>query len=339
MMHYKSPFYLTFLLLYLVSIGFGQVKKGQVGFRFLENQISAEAIGRGGMGLVMLSNSNAVFWNPAGLGWIEGMFDGNINYTRGIADINHSSFAGAINLSNWGVFSIDLLVMDYGDFYGTRRANNEQGFVETGVFSPSSYVIGFSYSRKISDRFSFGARLKYAKQDLGSTWIGVSGSDVDDPNLVIEQKKYALGEFAFDVGAIYDFLYSGIRFGAVIQNISRELKYEEEKFPLPFAASFSLVVDPISLIKQDNRNSNLLIGFETRHPRDFKEKYKFGAEYFYQNILIFRAGYMANFDEQGLTFGLGIRHIFFNSPMRLDYAIQDFGIFGAVHTFTFGISR
>ncbi len=61
--------------------------------------------------------------------------------------------------------------MDYGDFYGTRRANNDQGFEETGVFSPASYAVGLAYSRKVSDRFSFGVHVKYAGQDLGSAWI------------------------------------------------------------------------------------------------------------------------------------------------------------------------
>ncbi len=76
----------VFLILFvLLSEGFGQIKKAQVGFRFLENQISAEAIGRGGMGLVMSRNANAVFWNPAGVGWINGQYDLCLNYTAGMS--------------------------------------------------------------------------------------------------------------------------------------------------------------------------------------------------------------------------------------------------------------
>jgi len=330
---------LFFLCLIFSSDGFCQVKKAQVGFRFLENQVSAEAIGRGGMGLVLSRNANAVFWNPAGLGWMEGQYDLSINYTAGIADINHSSVAAALNLTDWGVFALDLIVMDYGDFYGTRRADNEQGFEETGVFSPASYAVGLSYSRKVSDRFSFGVHVKYASQDLGSAWVGATGSDVGDPDLTMAQKDYQLGQMALDVGAVYDFLYSGLRFGATIQNVSREIKYEEEKFPLPFAAGFSLAMAPLQLFSVDHPEGDLQVGFETRHPRDFKEKYKFGAEYLYRDLIVFRTGYMMNYDEQGLTFGLGVRQSFLNTFMRLDYAFQDFGIFGIVHTFSFGFYR
>lgn len=316
----------------------GQVKKGQAGFRFLENPVSAEAIGRGGLGLVTLRNANAVFWNPAGVGWVQKTYDFNLNHTNGIADINHSSFAGAVNLSGWGVFALDLIVMDYGEFYGTRRADNEQGFVETGTFTPSAYAIGLTYSRKMTNRFSFGVRVKYAREDLGSAWIGTAGVDVNDPELEIEEKAYALGELALDVGAVYDFLYRSIRFGAVIQNVSRELKYEEEKFPLPFAASFSLSIDPISLFRQEEEQSPLLFGFETRHPRDFREKYKYGLEYNYLDLVILRSGYMANYDERGFTFGIGVRRMLSGAGLRLDYGFQEFGLFGAVHTLSFGVA-
>ncbi len=166
-----------------------------------------------------------------------------------------------------------------------------------------------------------------------------SGTDVNDPGLVMVQKAYNLNQLALDVGAIYDFLDSGLRFGATIQNVSREIKYEEEKFPLPFAASFSLSMAPLMLIDVDHPEGDLRIGFESRHPRDFKEKYKFGAEYIYRDLVVFRTGYMTNYDEQGLTFGLGLRKSFFDTLMRLDYAFQDFGLFGIVHTFSFGFYR
>lgn len=339
-----NKFVLLLLVILIITTTiaiYGQsiVKKGQVGFRFLENPVSAEAIGRGGLGLVTIKNANTVFWNPAGLGWIDGKYDVVLNYTKGIAEINHSAFAGAFQVGRIGVIALDALIMDYGDFYGTRRANNDQGFVDTGTFSPLAFSIGLSFSQRVSDRFSYGVRIKYSKQDLGSAWIATAGNDVDDPDLQIEDKAYALGEPSIDIGAIYDFLYNSIRFGAAIQNFSREIKYEDQKFPLPFAVSFSLVLDPIAFFKQyENGESPFLFGFETRHPRDFKEKYKFGAEYHYLKMFALRTGYMGNYDERGLTFGLGFYKDYFNGKLRFDYAYEDFGIFSAAHTFSFGVT-
>jgi hypothetical protein len=313
------------------------VKRGQVGFRFLENPVSAEAIGRGGLGVGMFRNANAVFWNPGGLGWIEGKFDFNVNYTQGLADINQTAVAGAWNWAGIGVIAIDVIAMDYGDFYGTRRADNEQGFVDTGVFSPNAWALGLAFSQKVSDRFSYGIHLKYARQDLGDAWIG-AGKDVNDPNLVITQKSYAHSEPALDIGAVYDFLYHGIRFGAVVQNISREVRYEKEKFPLPFAVSFGLAVDPWSIFRPEDKTNSLVLGFESRHPRDFKEKLKFGAEFTSHDRIALRAGYMDNYDERGLTAGMGLNQNVGSTAFRLDYAFQDFGVFGSVHIFSFGVT-
>ena len=333
---------LTYLILILINIKPAEskfIKRGQVGFRFLENPVSAEAIGRGGLGIVTIQNANAVFWNPSGIGWIDGRFDFCANYTRSIADINYSSLAGAVNLGNYGIIALDYLGMDYGDFTGTRRANNAQGFEYTGTFSPNAYSFGLTYSQKVSDRFSYGVRGKYAVQNLGSVWVGLEGSDVDDTSLVMGKKSYSLSEPAIDIGATYDFLSHGLRFGAVMQNFSRELRYEREKFPMPFSVSFSLSAKPLLFVTSDKIANDLTIGFETCHPRDFKEKIKFGAEYFYDNILIVRTGYMGNYDERGLTLGLGVRKSYLNMNLRIDYSFQDFGVFNSVHTFSFGVSQ
>ncbi|MCI0513052.1 PorV/PorQ family protein [candidate division KSB1 bacterium] len=337
MRYYRNIGLVWVLILLGISTANSQVKKGQVGFRFLENPISAEAVGRGGMGLVMFSNANAVFWNPAGLSWIDGRLDFNLNYTKGIANINHNAVTGAVNLGRFGILALDALVMSYGDFYGTRRANNEQGFMDTGTFSPQAYAFGLTYSQRVSNRFGYGVRLKYAVQDLGQAWISLTGKDVDDPGLTIAVKDYQLSEFALDVGAIYDFNFHRIRFGAAIQNVSREIKYEEEKFPLPFAACFSIVGDPLSFFIPNAENP-LLLGFETRHPRDFQEKYQVGLEYHYQKMLILRGGYMGNYDERGLTFGLGFCQTFGNYRLRIDYAFQNYQIFNAAHIFSFGMT-
>ncbi len=313
------------------------VKKAQVGFRFLENPISAEAMGRGAVGVAMMTNSNAVFWNPAGVGWIAETVDLSVNYTKGIADINYSSASVALRLWDVGAVAFNAIIMDYGDFYGTRRANNDAGFEETGTFSPKAFALGIAFSQKISDHFSYGVNLKYAYQNLGSVWVGTSGKDIGDPNLQITTLDYTLDQPALDIGAYYDFLFHGIRFGAALQNISREIKYETEKFPLPFAVSFAVTIDPLSFfLPPENKSHSLMVSVESRHPRDFNEKVKAGIEYKFEDLLALRTGYMANMDERGFTAGVGVMQTLGGVGMRLDYAYEAFGIFGGVHFISFG---
>lgn len=299
-------------------------KEAQAGFRFLENPVSAEAVGRGGIGVTMLRNSSALFWNPAGIGWIDGT-DVAFHYTVGFADIDQMSAAVASDLGSIGVIGLSVTRMDYGTFYLTRRANNEQGFEETGEFTPQAMAIGVAYSRPMSDRFTFGVQAKLVHQDLGEAWIAPfdEGGGSADPSL----KSYSMTVPAVDVGASYDFQAYGLTFGAAIQNVSYEVRYENEQFPLPFNVRFSMTVDPITFMRSDLPYHNVTFGAETWKGRDFGTKMQFGAEYSFMEQFFVRAGYMGGYSERGMTLGAG----FHKFDLRVDYAFQEMGVLGNVH--------
>jgi hypothetical protein len=305
----------------------GQVKKqGQAGFRFLENPIGAEVVGRGGVGVTMLRNTTAVFWNPAGIAWLDGSVDLGLHYTSGIADISQGAGAVGYNLGRAGVVAGSITWMDYGTFYQTYRADEEGGYVETGTFSPQAFAVGISYARAMSDRFSFGLQFKLAHQDLGAGWIQAG---TDAPTL----DHYSMSVPVLDVGALYDFQSHGITFGAAMQNISREVRYYDEQFPLPFAVRFSMTIDPARLAgMQIDPAHNVVFGAESWKGRDYGDRLQFGAEYSYLGAFIGRAGYMMGYSERGLTLGGGVRQ----HRLRVDYAYQAFGIFGNVHMLSVG---
>jgi len=313
-------------------------KKAQVGFRFLENPVAADAMGRGGTGIVSTMNANGLFWNPALAGWVAPEIDLALNRTQGIADINYNALAATVHLWDAGVLGVTFFSMDYGDFYGTRLSTNAQGFEETGVFSPSAYAVGLAFAQKVSDRFSYGLQVKYAFQDLGAAWVAPQGTTIGQPGFSMSERSYSHGDFALDVGAFYDFHYNGIRFGAVLQNISREIKYENEQFPMPFAVSFGATVEPLQFFMEGEGAADLLLLVESRHPRDFDENLRLGAQYTLFNMVMLRAGYQAKIDERGLTAGLGFKVDLGGLPVRADYAYEAFGIFGAVHHFSIGLS-
>lgn len=338
-MKFIVKIFIIFLVLGFITDSTAQFsKKAQVGFRFLENPVSAEVVGRGMIGVVNTTSANAIFWNPSQLAFIERDYEIALNHTRGIADINYNAIGAAINLFDFGVLGFSLLAMDYGVFYTTVRAANEQGYIETGEFSPTAFSAGASFSQRISNRFSYGVHVKYVRQNLGEAWVSTAGDSLNDPNLTLEKRKYEQGTFALDVGAYYDFLYNGIKFGAVLQNISRELRYENEQFPLPFAISFGVTIEPFQLIYGDDPIHSLILAFETRHPRDFGEKIKFGAEYHFSDLFTARFGYLMNYDERNWTAGVGVRQEVSGVPLKVDYAFQPFGILGDVHYISIGVA-
>ncbi len=332
--------YLLLLLLLVVCSSSSKAqfeKKAQVGFRFLENPVSAEVVGRGGAGVTTTFTSNGIFWNPALLAFVDHDVDVSLNHTRGIADINYNAIAASFNLFNYGVIGLSLLAMDYGTFYTTVRAANEQGYIETGEFSPTALAVGVSFSQQVSNRFSYGVHIKYVRQNLGEAWISTAGDSLSDPNLSLIKKEYKQGVLALDVGAYYDFLYNGIKFGASFQNISKELKYENEAFPLPFAISFGVTVEPLLFMYDKDPLHSFLLSFESRHPRDFGEKVKFGGEYQYSDFLRIRFGYVLNYDERNWSAGIGFKQEVSGIPLRVDYAFQPFGILGDIHYLSLGV--
>lgn len=310
-------------------------KKAQVGFRFLENPISAEVMGRGGVGIIGGSSANSIFWNPALLDWNENGIDVALNHTKSIADINYNSGAAAVKIGELGVIGLSIIAMDYGDFYGTVRAANDKGYVETGTFSPTAFAAGIAFSKKVSDKFSYGVHLRYSKQNLGEAYIS-TGSSFEDSTFSLSTVEYDLGVLSLDVGAFYDFLYKGITFGITLQNISPEIKYEVQKFPLPFAIGFGATVEPTQIFLEENSNHRIIISVESRHARDFNARVKYGGEYRFVDRFIVRAGYQDNYDERDWTAGIGIKQNFAGHTVRVDYAIESFGLFGNRHFMSIG---
>jgi len=338
---------LVLVVLTVLSPGAGTAqieKKAQTGFRFLENPVSAEVIGRGATGVTTTLDANGIFWNPAELGWVRKDIDVALNRTQGIADINYNAIAAAFHLWENGVLGVSFLSMDYGTFYGTRVSNNAQGYEETGEFTPHAFALGVAFAQKVSDRFSYGVHLKYVYQNLGNAFVAPNGTTFGDPDFVISARGYSSASWtwywplALDVGAYYDFLYKGLRFGASLTNISREEKYENEEFPMPFAVSFGLMVEPLQFFMGGSDAEALRVCVESRHPRDYDQKVKFGAEYSFLEAFTARVGYMSNYDERGLTAGIGIHYDVSGIPLRLDYAYEAFGIFGGVHHISLGAS-
>lgn len=315
----------------------GVEKKAQVGFRFLENPVSAAALGRGDNGVLGITGADGVYANPSAIAWMPGKADVTLSKTVWIADMGYSSVSAALKGPLNMTVGVDYMSMDYGDFYGTRRAENDDGFVETGVFSPSAWVAGITLSQRVSDRFSYGLRIKYAYQDYGTAQVATAGKNLSDTALVIIDRDYNHGAPAMDIGTTYAFGFYGIRFGAVIQNFSQEIQIEREKFPMPFRVCFSADMDLMSLLAPDKVDEHTLrLGVESLHPRDFKERIKFGMEYTLHKSFFVRSGYLINYDERGLTAGIGIRTTLGKTHFVFDYAFQEFGNFKNVHAFSAG---
>jgi hypothetical protein len=53
----------------------------------------------------------------------------------------------------------------------------------------------------------------------------------------------------------------------------------------------------------DRGEHDIMLMFESHHPRDFGERVKFGVEYDYSKIVYIRGGYITNLDERRFSAG------------------------------------
>ncbi len=322
---------LILLLLFAVSNYAQNTKLAQTGMKFLSVSTDARASGLGEAYTSLHGGSEAMFYNPAGMALMQNFADVSFGQTGWIADINYMHAAAAFNpFGNdyYGVFGISIVAVDYGELQQTVRAQNEQGFLDVGTFSPTAISIGIGYARALSEKFSVGGNVKYVQQNLVNGIVDVSG----DPAFV--KDKFELGVMAFDFGVIYKTGFKSLNIGMNIRNFSSEIEYIEEGFQLPLTFKIGASIDAFDLTDIDVETHSLLVTVDASHPRDFKEQMMIGGEYTFIKTFSVRAGYNFPNDERGFSAGVGVRRDIGGVTLGVDYAYAPFGVFDTVHRFT-----
>jgi hypothetical protein len=324
---------LTFLIVLLLCVligawpAFAGIKKlGQTGLQFLKADVGARAAAMAGANIMVAYDASAMFYNPAGLGKMTGKFSAFATYTQWIADIKYMGGAAAYNLGNWGVVGVSYQGSDYGEILGTRVVATTRGFEDVPGQTVGAYAIGLSYGRALTDRFTIGAQIKYCAQELGSNQLVANGP-------VVENKADGI---AYDVGTIFYPGLKSLRFGMAIRNFSSQFKFRQEAFQLPLNFILGAAMDVLDLMGE--HENPLVVEIDAHHPRDFSERLHVGAEYTLMNMVSLRAGYKFNYDEEGLTAGIGVQQTMNNITLQVGYAYSDFGTFDMVHRASVGVA-
>jgi len=329
----------AFFFLITTSV-FGQAQKfkrqklAQTGMKFLSVSTDARISALGDAGTALEGNSALLFYNPAGLGFLSGFADVSMGQVEWIADIKYVHGGAVFSPENgqYGVFGISVLSADYGDFNGTIRYNNDQGFIDLGDLSasPGALIIGISYAKALSNQFSVGGNIKYVNQDLGSSIVGFNSAGG------YNKKSYSANVMAFDFGILYRTGFKSLNFGMCIKNFSEEVTYEDESFQLPLTFKIGVAMDVFDLYEGLNKKTHaLLVSVDAVHPRDYYEQVNFGLEYLFLKTFALRLGYSTPNDEHGFSAGVGLQQSYHNYMLALDYSYTPFGVFNDVHRFSF----
>ena len=311
-----------------------QQKLAQTGMKFLSVSLDARASAFGDAVTSLETNSTAMFYNPAAMARLEGVVDVTLGSTQFIADINYYNAAVAIAPfdGDYGIFGLSFVSVDYGKFLGTVRADNDQGFLDVGTFSPTAISFGIGYAKALSEKFSVGGSVKYVRQSLGESVVGdlttYSGTG-SYKDATTEENK--LGVIAFDFGILYKTGFQNLNLGMSVRNFAREVKYKRDGFQLPLIFQIGASYNVADLLELDRTKHSIIITADANHPRDFPEQLIVGAEYTFLELFSFRAGYSTPNDERNFSYGVGLKEDNGGIDVAIDYSYTPFGVFNGVH--------
>jgi hypothetical protein len=303
---------------------------------FLEIGVGGRAMAMGGAYAAVANDPTALYYNPAGIVWLQGM-QVEIMHNEWLVGTKHQ-FVGFVTPIPFLTSSIGIsfLNLDYGD-QPVRTVERPEGTGE--MYSARDYAVALTYALALTDRFSFGMSGKFISQRIWS------------------ESGHAL---ALDLGIFYNTLLNGLKVGVSMSNFGNEISlygrnldstvdpdpenenidkvpvsYKTGAYPLPLLFRFGL-----SYEKNLGSLGNALITMDLNHPSNSTESINLGAEYGLGGTFFIRGGYENLFEKDhvnGLTFGGGVDYVKPGSiGYRIDYAYTDWGILENSHRFSIG---
>jgi len=335
----KSISYFLFLCLLLtgVSLNYGQRvnKIGTSAATFLRIPVGAQAVGMGSAFVSMEHEPSSLYWNPAATASLT-MNAFLIDHTLWMPGINFDFIGAALPLKEIGTIGLSLGIMHTNDMEITTPAQP----MGTGeMFNASSFVVGVSFSRNLTDKFSIGGTFKYIRETIYNDYASAIG---------------------FDVGTLYHTPFEGIRLGASISNFGTKLQMTGEDLSIPavlsnqqgtnqsITARLNTDAFDLPLIMRIGISDEVIQTDELRvtvavdgvSPNDNAQSVNLGCEIgFYKNSFLIRGGYKDLFlpnNETNFTFGTSLRDIKVMDGVivEFDYGFQNFVHLGSSNRFT-----
>lgn len=310
----------------LIGESFGQLfpvlggqRAGISTAQFLKIGVGGRASAMGDAFVAVGNDVSAIYWNPAALV----QFDDNqvmFSHNSWLVGVKHN-FAGAVyHLTGEDAVGVSVTSLSAGDM----KVTTEFAPLGTGgYFTFSDLALSLSYSRKMTDKFSFGASVRYMEETLD---------------------KLKMRGVLIDLGTYYWTGLGSTRFAVVMSNFGNQLapdgevvltgnrtKSSWQEFSPPTMFRLGFAFEPYQ-----TEQHRVTTSIQLNHPNDNSENVSLGAEYEFKEpktgfSLLLRGGYKINVEEQNYSFGAGLNLPVSMAKFTFDYAYVNFDRLGAVH--------
>lgn len=285
--------------------------------QFLKIGVGGRASAMGGAFVAVANDVSSLYWNPAGLVQTqknELMFSHN----SWVIDIGHEFFGASYHLSSNDAVGVSLTSLHMDDMKVTTEVNP---FGTGEYFSFGDFAVAATYSRRMTEQFSFGATIRYFEETLD---------------------KLKMRGLLVDLGTYYWTGLGTTRFAVTITNFGNELAPDGEvilfggrknknwqSFSPPTLFRIGFAFEPY-----ETENNRVTASIQLNHPNDNSENVSIGAEYAWNNLFFVRSGYKINVEEQDFSFGAGTNLDLELAEFTLDYSYVNFERLGSVHRFS-----
>ncbi len=321
-------------------------RTGTTTANFLEIGYGAAGNAMGDAFVSLASDPSAIYWNPAGLGYLENtqLLAMSQPWIAGIS----TNFVGfSMHRENFGTFGLGFISASYGAEDVTTVFFPE-GTGES--FDGQDVAVSLSYSRRLVDWFSFGVSGKFissriwhesgsaAAIDLGAivntNFLSRTGRPGDGLNIGMSISNYGTR-----------MSFSGIDLKRPIDIQPDEdgnfattpALYELEGWELPLIFRLGTSFHVIS-----SRTQRLTVAVDALHPNNNSESLNLGAQYTFElpsfGQLQLRGGYKGVYlvdSEYGASFGFGLKIYYFNNKsLNIDYSYREVGLLGKMQAYS-----
>jgi len=329
---------------------------GAAAVPFLQIEPDSRASAMGNASVAVASDANATFWNPAGLGFQEGL-EGALTHSQWLPEFDAGLFydyiAGKYHIKDWGTFAMHVTYLNLGEHEARDEQNNP-----LGTFRSYDLAVGGSYGFKVSEKLALGTGLRFIYSNLA-------------PGQIVGTQETKAGvAIGFDLAALFKsgrFNLAGVNsqasFGMNLANMGPSIQYSdsEQSDPIPtnlrFGWSYEMRFDDYNSLRIVNDFTKLLVDRDstgtkgwttaifsawkpisvnsgTQEDIDLNQLSVFnqltiglGLEYWYNDLFALRGGYFYEHPENGnrefLTLGAGIRYNVIGVDFSYIYPLEE----------------